>query len=98
MGIFVKLYPQVVERLKSAAHFHGSWCRDIFIEFAQGRFAVDNHAERIITELVEEGQVKISERSPTPSQAAFAGLQYDTKQPWGPGTVEHYRYEWLSKK
>lgn len=99
MGLYARLYPRVLERLKTAPQFHGSWCRDLFIEEAKGSFSVDNHAERLITELVEEGLIKTLERAPTHSQAAFAGLQYDAKtyakQPWGPGLVEHYRYEWL---
>jgi hypothetical protein len=98
MGFYARLYPQVVERLKTSPKFHGSWCRDLFIEHAAGRWAVDNQAERLIVELVEEGLVKILERAPTHSQAAFAGLQYNAKsyaqQPWGPGLVEHHRYEW----
>jgi hypothetical protein len=96
----MRLYPTVLERLRTAKRFHGSWCRDLFIEHAAGRWMVDNQAERLITELVEEGLVVTRERAPTHSQAAFAGLQYTQKtyasQPWGPGLVEHHWYEWLT--
>lgn len=102
MGVHADRDPEIVKRLKTVPRFHGSWCRDLFIEHARGRFAVDNQAERLIVELVEEGLLKILERAPTHSQAAFAGLQYSAttyaQQPWGPGLVEHHRYEWLPPK
>lgn len=105
VGLYTNLYPQVVERLRTVPVFHGSWCRDLFIEHAAGRWAVDNQAERLISELVEEGLVEIRERDPTHSQAAFAGLQYGRsggklyhKLAWGPGIIEHHRYAWLPKK
>ncbi len=101
MGLFRKLYGEALEpRIRAAANimgeFHGSVVRDLFVEYARGRFSVDTHAEKLLQELVEEGVLETLQRAPTVSQAAFAGLQYDNRSyralPWGPGTVEHHWY------
>lgn len=97
--LYQSLYPGVVQRLKETRRFHGSYLRDLFIEDACGRYAIDNHGERLIRELVESQQIKICERAPTHSQAAFIGLQFSAKAyeklEWVPGIIEHYFYEWI---
>ncbi len=95
-----KLYPSVEKKvlghIDANGQIHGSIVRDFFIEFANGRFAVDDHAEKLLRELVEEGVLEVLHREPTHSQAAFAGLYHSSKSykntPWGPGTIEHYWY------
>lgn len=103
MGLYRKLYGDKIEPLIQASllargQVHGSEVRDMFIDYAQGRFAVDDHAERLLTELVEEGVLSAIETpSPTISQAAFIGLQYDKKSylaaGWAPGLREHFWYQ-----
>lgn len=105
-GAYRRLYGKTIEpRLREAANifgeFHGSVVRNLFIEYAAGRFCVDDHAEKLLQELVEEGVVEVLQRAPTTSQAAFAGLTYSQegyrKTSWGPGTIEHYYYRLISK-
>jgi len=97
--LYTSLYSTIVEKLQSLERFHGSHVRDLFIDHANGRFFVDNHAEQLLKELVEAGRLKILERAPTMSQAAFTGLHHTQKSyrdtPWGPGTREHYFYTWI---
>lgn len=102
MGLHLNLYwahlePMIRARCNMLGQFHGSIVRDCFIEWASGRFCVDDHAEKLLAELVEEGVIQTLQRAPTPSQAAFAGLSYSAKgyrqMGWGPGTIEHYWYE-----
>ena len=100
-GFYRKIYPrieeQVLQHLEVHGQIHGSTVRDFFIEFAHGRFAVDDHAEKLLRELVEEGILATLQRQPTHSQSAFAGLHHSNKSykgtPWGPGTIEHYWYK-----
>lgn len=86
----------ILSRLGAEQRIHGSTVRDIFIEFSQGRFAVDDQAEKLLRVLVEEGVLVAIYREPTVSQSAFAGLGTPkavyAKTPWGPGTIEHYWY------
>lgn len=85
-----------MDQLKSEATIHGSLVRDFFLEYAQGRFAVDDHAEKLLRALVEDKVLEVGPRAPTVSQAAFTGLGMSSstyaKTPWGPGTIEHYHY------
>lgn len=101
MGLYRELYGEAIEpKIRAAANamgeFHGSVVRDLFIEYARGRFFVDTHAEMLLRELVEERVLEVLQRAPTVSQRAFAGLQYSSQGyrelPWGPSTVEHYYY------
>lgn len=100
MNLHRRLYPstekQVLQHIDAQGRIHGSTVRDFFIEFAKGRFAVDDHAEKLLKELVEAGVIEVLYREPTHSQAAFAGLYHSSKSyqntPWGPGTIEHYWY------
>lgn len=96
-----KIEPRLRERAGFSGEFHGSDVREIFIEHAAGRFFVDDHAEKLIRELVEEGEIEVLQRAPTTSQAAFAGLSYSRSGyrdlMWGPGTIEHYHYRFLPK-
>ena len=105
-GTYRRIYGKAIEpRLRNAANasgeFHGSVVRDLFIEHSAGRFFVDDHAEKLLRELVEEGVVEVLQKAPTTSQAAFVGLQYSResyrKAMWGPGTIEHYYYRFISK-
>lgn len=100
MGIYTRLYQPVVarvqEQLEAKGQVHGSQVRDFFIEHAAGKFAVDNHAEALLTELVEDGVLKVLEQAPTHSQAAFAGLAVSgtayREAGWIPGYKEHFWY------
>lgn len=99
MGLYRNLYPKVealVLARASTGQIHGCEVRHIFVEWAAGRFCVDDHAEKLLRELVEEGVLLTLQRAPTVSQAAFAGITYSRTGyrdlPWGPGTVEHYWY------
>lgn len=102
MGLYRQLYekdiwPHIEARLLSQGQVHGAEVRDMFLQLAQGRFAVDDHAEKFLTELVEEKVLAHSPLAcPTQSQAAFIGLQYNTKSyrdaGWVPGLREHYWY------
>jgi len=105
-GTYRKIYgktiePKLRERSNASGEFHGSAVRELFIEHASGRFFVDDHAEKLIRELVEEGEIEVLQREPTASQAAFAGLSYSRSGYhnliWGPGTIEHYHYRFLPK-
>ena len=99
MGLYARLYPQVANQVLELAtvRIHGSKVRDLFVEYANGRFFVDNHAEALLTEFVEEGLLVYEGPDPTTSQRAFIGLQYDTKSyrqaGWAPGIREHYWYQ-----
>lgn len=96
MGLYRKLYPQVTEKVLAQGQFHGSSVRDLFIEHAAGRWMVDDQADRLLQELVEDGVVDMLQKAPTVSQAAFAGLQYTQagydRAGWSAGTREHYWY------
>jgi hypothetical protein len=103
VGLYRKLYgtaiePKILDRSDLFGQFHGSIVRDIFIEYAVGRFCVDDHAEKLLQELVADGELEVLQRAPTHSQAAFAGLGYSSeayrRAPWGPGFVEHHWYRW----
>jgi hypothetical protein len=102
MGLYRRLYPTVEAQVLALDTFHGSYVRDLFIEFAAGRFSVDDRADRLIQELVEEGAVETLEKCPTHSQAAFAGLQYSQngydRTGWAAGTREHFRYRVVARK
>jgi hypothetical protein len=99
-SLYRRLYPtveaQVLQHIKDHGQVHGSAVRDYFIEYAKGRFFVDDHAEKLLRDLVEDGILEVLHREPSVSQAAFIGLSYSnkaySKTPWGPGTVEHYWY------
>lgn len=97
MEIYRKLYPRIEERvLTGAVQFHGSIVRDLFIEHAAGRWAIDDQADRLLQELVEDGLLETLQKAPTTSQAAFAGLAYSQagydRTGWAAGTREHYWY------
>lgn len=67
------------------------------MNYAEGRFAVDDHAERLLTELVTDGILVHGEQAhPTTSQGAFAGLAYSrasyARAGWAPGLKEHFYY------
>jgi hypothetical protein len=98
--IYYTLYPHIVEkvreRLRDYGRIHGSEVRDLFIRHSSA--AVDDHAERLLTEMVESGELKVfGGPAPTHSQAAFIGLQYSQKAykdaGWAPGLKEHFYYE-----
>lgn len=99
-NIYTRLYPAVVTRidrhLEVKGQIHGSLVRDFFIEHAAGRFFVDDHAERMLTELVEAGKLKVLQKAPTHSQGAFAGLSTSPggyrEAGWIPGHKEHFWY------
>jgi hypothetical protein len=101
VGLYRRLYPAVEEELRSQSdvfgQFHGSKVRDVFIEV--GGYLVDNQAESLLQELVEEGELEVLQKAPTPSQAAFTGLQYSAKSyretGWVPGLVEHFWYRFI---
>lgn len=102
MGLFRELY-QAVEasvraRVEERGFVHGEVVRDLFCAFADGRYAVDDHAEKLLTELVEADILARSLRpEPSVSQRAFLGLSRATAQSiknadWAPGTREAYVY------
>ena len=82
MTLYRSMYPEVESRLRQASdalgQFHGSVVRDLFVEHARGRFAVDDHATKLLRELRAAGEVEPLERAPTVSQRAFYGLQYNS--------------------
>jgi hypothetical protein len=100
VGLYRQLYPlveaTVLDPLRSGAKLsvHGSEVRDHFISFLAGRADVDNRAEKLLRELVEEGVlVRDPIAAPTLSQAAFYSLQGVRMHPgWVPGCIEHFRY------
>ena len=105
MGQYRDSYGSVLEPLlrrwaKEDGSFHGSFVRDLFCDYvARGRWAVDNHAERLLLELVNEGELEVLRRAPTASQAAFIGLSYDQRSYARspllmPGLVEHCWFKW----
>lgn len=102
MGIYRKLYPKLEERvLAGPQQFHGSIVRDLFIEHAAGRWVIDDQADRLLQELVEDGLIEALQKAPTHSQAAFAGLAYSqagyNRTGWAAGTREHYWYRVVSR-
>jgi hypothetical protein len=69
---------------------------------SQGKWVIDDHAEKFLCEMVADGEIVVLERAPTVSQAAFIGLQYTqgyyNKMPaLTPGTVEHHWFRWATK-
>lgn len=103
MGTYRTLYREaelvIKARLEARGQVHGSEVRSIFVELAQGRFSVDDHAERLLTEMVGEGALEHAPRAePNASQAAFLGLQWTKKAMhaagWAPGLRESYWY-WI---
>lgn len=99
MGIYRRLYPQVEEAalqpLRQGERFsiHGSEVRDLFLRHLAGKCAVDNQAEKLLQELVDEGVLAHDPYpEPTLSQSAFFGLGARKHPGWVPGTIEHFRY------
>jgi hypothetical protein len=108
MGIYRQLYGKVIEPLlheqcEKEGAFHGSSVRDLFIDkVAKGNWAVDNHAEKLLLELVNEDSLEVLLKDPTKSQAAFIGLQYTQDQYnklplMTPGIVEHNWFKWKNE-
>jgi|SRR6478609_35671 len=100
MGLYRRMYGSTIEPVfLSKCQFHGSEVRDALINLAKGSYFVDDQAEKLIREWVEEGVVQTLQKAPTHSQAAFIGLQYSNKTykeaVWGPGIIEHYWYKVL---
>jgi hypothetical protein len=104
MGLYTELHPEVASailaRADGAGQIHGSEAHEIVCCAAYGRRSVDSYdTERILTELVDEGQLVVLERAPTPSQRAFAGITYSRRGyrelGWAPGTKTHH---WFSRK
>jgi hypothetical protein len=102
MGLYRDMYPvvelRIYERIEvnPLCRIHGSEVTDIFVDYAYGRFCVDDRPEKILRELVDEGILVVEGRQPTTSQKAFLGFVYSTKgyrdTKWGLGTITHYWY------
>ncbi len=50
-SLYRVLYPQIEAQLRQRPQFHGHEARDLFIEFARGKFAVDDHGTKLLREL-----------------------------------------------
>ncbi len=100
MGLYRSLYgaklePLIQEELLCRGQIHGAKVRDFFVDVLHVN--VDDHAEKLLTELVREGVLRRSiSPGPTVSQGAFAGLQFPAqsyrKLDWAHGTRDHYWY------
>ncbi len=92
------LYPSIEAQLRTRHQFHGSEVRDLFIDYACGNFAASTHAEKLLMELHDAGELIALERAPTASQAAFSGLTISGKHyralPLGVMTAEHHWWRW----
>lgn len=102
MTLYRSMFPSIEIALMKVSdvygQFHGSRVRDLLIEHAQGRFAVDDHGGKLLLELQAAGEIEALQRAPTPSQAAFAGL-YTTQGPYmkseiGTWNAEHHFWRW----
>jgi len=110
VGYYREHYGKILEPLlrkfaKSNGEFHGSYARDVFIDYISGPkgFACDNHVEQWLRECVEDRVLVVLQRAPTVSQAAWIGLQYDQRSydrlpPMTAGTVEHHWFRWVTVK
>ncbi len=98
ISLYRFLYPQVETQLRQLLQFHGSVARDLFIDHARGKFAVDDHGTKLLRELREAGEIVALERAPTASQRAFAGLSYNRRAYAGltvDDVPEHFMWRWV---
>lgn len=96
-GLYTELYDAAIVPRLTSDTFHGSEVRDAIIEYANGRWDVDDRADKWLGENLDSGRILAVSYSPTHSQQSFYGLQHPRRSPITsntPGTREHWEYVW----
>lgn len=80
-----------LEELGRLGPVHGSACRQLMRELGAPGWMSESYTAEKLLELVFEPVHELGPR-PTPSQAAWIGLQYGLHPGFVPGTKEHYTW------
>lgn len=101
MGLYSNhIWPKVAKELifrSKHGGFHGSEVRDLILQLYSNSGGSLCSADTLLYEMVEEGNLKHFDKpTPSPSQAAFAGLGLTKKGykslEWSAGIREHFYY------